>query len=132
MGDVLWENHFSTIGTGGPIAEAFLVQKDYNDLMTVEKCVYRVYEAKVAAEKNRDVGPTTYLEIMDADSDGLNINRMNLTDEAFSTIDRIVRKRLATMPRLPKLKGEFLDYSSEEEDIETENAKTVEPIKLGE
>ena len=108
-GDVLWENHFSTIGTGGPIAEAFLVQKDYDDSMGVEECVYRVYEAKVAAEKNRDVGPTTYLEVMDADSDGLNVDRLVLSDKAFAAIDRAVRNRLRTMPRMPKFEGMFLN-----------------------
>jgi 20S proteasome alpha/beta subunit len=121
-GDVHWENHFSTIGTGGPIAEAFLVQKNYDDRMGVEECVYRVYEAKVAAEKNRDVGPTTCLEIMDVDSEGYNFNRMKLTDASFAAIDKMVRKRMRTMPILPKcgpglfmvVKDSYIQDGSEE------------------
>lgn len=108
-GEVLWENHFSTIGTGGPIAEAFLVQKDYDDAMPLEECVYRVYEAKVAAEKNRDVGPTTYIEVLDSDSGGLNHTRYDLSDSAFDAIDKAVRNRLSTLPSMPKFKGSLLD-----------------------
>ena len=63
-GRVSWENNFSTIGSGGPIAEAFLYQYDWDDEIDLASCLYRVYSAKLAAEKNPQVGPTTSFEIL--------------------------------------------------------------------
>lgn len=123
FGDVLWENHFSTIGTGGPIAEAFLVQKNYDDLMEVEECVYRVFEAKVASEKNRDVGPTTYLEVLTGGRFMSTPERQMLSKGAFVAIDSAVRNRLSTMPEMPKFEG-YLLYEEEGDD----EPKTPETI----
>jgi len=51
-GQVIWADHYGAIGTGSNIAEVILAQKDYDDDMPLMECLYRVYEAKVAAEKN--------------------------------------------------------------------------------
>jgi hypothetical protein len=103
---VYWEDHFSTIGTGGPIAEAFLVQRDYDDDMPLSECLVRVMEAKIAAEKNRDVGPTTVLEVMVLEDSGP--KRYILTDEAFDPYDRAIRSHLEKLPKV-KFGGTVLE-----------------------
>ncbi len=61
-GRVVWADHYAAVGTGNNVASAFLAQRDYSDGMDVEECLYRVLEAKTAAEKNPYVGKATYLE----------------------------------------------------------------------
>lgn len=103
---VYWEDHFSTIGSGGPIAEAFLVQRDYDDEMPLSECIARVMEAKVAVEKHRFVGPTIVIEVM-VTKDG-NSKRYVLTDEAFDAYDRAVHSRLEK-PTSVRFKGVLLE-----------------------
>jgi hypothetical protein len=115
-GDVLWEDHFSTIGTGGPIAEAFLVQREYDDFMPLDECLYRVYEAKVAAEKNRDVGPTTVLEVLTYSGHPVPPERHAVHDSAFNAIDKTIRNRLSKRPQLPRYK-QLLDLPEDEKKL---------------
>jgi len=68
IGKVTWAEHFAAVGTGSPIAAAFLQQMDYLDWMPLEECLYRVFEAKSAAEKNPYVGHETAIEICTADA----------------------------------------------------------------
>ena len=58
-GEVIWTDHYCASGTGSQIAMAFLNQRPYDDLMNPGECLFRVLEAKVAAEKNPYVGIET-------------------------------------------------------------------------
>jgi hypothetical protein len=110
---VYWEDHFSTIGTGGPIAEAFLVQSDYDDEMPLTECLARVIQAKIGSEKNAYVGPTTVLEILVLGEEGP--LRYALTDEAFDKYDGQLRKQLETPPKV-KFEGDLLDPIVDDDD----------------
>jgi|SRR5579864_5607474 len=61
-GSVVWCDHYAAMGTGNNIASVILAQRDYDDAMKLDECVYRVIEAKVAAEKDLHVGQSTVLE----------------------------------------------------------------------
>ena len=62
-GRVAWQEHYAAIGTGAGIATAFLHQRDYGDYMDLSECIYRLIEAKTAAEKNPHVGVDTRILI---------------------------------------------------------------------
>jgi 20S proteasome alpha/beta subunit len=62
-GRIVWSDHYAAVGTGSSVAEAFLHQRDYNDWMDFQECLYRVLEAKTAAEKNPHVGKETRVQI---------------------------------------------------------------------
>ncbi len=114
-GEVYWDpGWFSTIGTGSPIAEAFLVQRPKDAQLPVKQCVYCVYEAKFAAEKNKDVGPTTVIEVMPQ-----GLKRFGLTEKQFDALDEITQKHLHIMPVLDALTGpmDLLDEDEEESDV---------------
>ena len=91
-GQVHWEDNFSVIGSGGPIAEAFLHQYEWDDTPSLQECLFRVYSAKVASEKSPTVGETTSFEIH------LQRRRFDLSDESFGYLKQRV------VPRVPKLK----------------------------
>lgn len=57
----MWSDHYAAVGTGSNIANVFLQQRPYWDGMNLNQCVYRVLEAKAAAEKNPYVGKETTL-----------------------------------------------------------------------
>lgn len=63
-GEVHWEDGYSVIGSGMDIALAFLCQNSYDEDIPLHKCVFRVYEAKSAAQKNRTVGTITSFELL--------------------------------------------------------------------
>ncbi len=76
-GKAHWETNYSVIGEGADIALAFLCQQPWDfggssnpptfgtvKPMTLMQCLYRVYEAKKAAEKNRSVGESTALIVL--------------------------------------------------------------------
>jgi hypothetical protein len=50
-GQVSWADHYAAVGSGHRIASAFLLQRDYDDWMDLSTYLYRVIEAKTAAEK---------------------------------------------------------------------------------
>jgi len=91
-GIVSWENHFSTIGSGGLIAEAFLHQYDFDEQIDLMNCLYRVYSAKVAAEKNPYVGQGTSFEVLHGRE------RFDLSDDGIKYLKKKVMNR-----RQPKL-----------------------------
>jgi hypothetical protein len=63
-GKVMWPDHYAAVGSGSHIASVMLSQRPYWDSMPLAQCVYRVIEAKAAAEKNPHVGNLTVLEIV--------------------------------------------------------------------
>ena len=68
-GVVTWADHYVAIGTGAAICNAFLKQRDYNDQMPIQECLYRVLESKLAAEKDPYVGKATALEVLTLEID---------------------------------------------------------------
>jgi hypothetical protein len=63
-GHVHWEGNYSVIGVGGDIALVFLGQRDYDAFaINLMECLFRVVEAKKAAERNRHVGKETLILI---------------------------------------------------------------------
>lgn len=64
LGETHWEDNYSVVGTGTDIALAFLCQNSYDDDMPLHECLFRVFEAKAAAQRNRTVGPVTAFEIL--------------------------------------------------------------------
>jgi hypothetical protein len=63
-GQTHWESNYSVIGTGMDIALSFLCQHPWHDGLDLMSCLYRVYEAKRAAQANRHVGKFTPMEIL--------------------------------------------------------------------
>ena len=57
------------IGTGAAICNAFLKQRDYDDHMPIQECLYRILESKMAAEKDPYVGKATALEVLTLETD---------------------------------------------------------------
>jgi hypothetical protein len=74
-GNVTWTEHYAAVGTGSQIAAAFLHQRDYMDSMSLEECLFRVIEAKTAAEKNPYVGRETAFEICTPDGARYRLHR---------------------------------------------------------
>ena len=62
-GKVTWADHYAAIGTGSNIANAFMSQRPYFDSMSLEDCLFKILEAKTAAEKNPYVGKTTMITL---------------------------------------------------------------------
>jgi 20S proteasome alpha/beta subunit len=92
-GKVIWTPHFAAVGTGNQICQAFLLQRDYFDHMNLGECLYRVLEAKIAAERNNHVGRKTNLEVR--------LPRKNY-DVGASYVDR-TRKEIEQRRALPML-----------------------------
>jgi hypothetical protein len=102
-GKVLWENNVITIGSGGPIAEAFLHQYEWGGEVPLEECLYRVYSAKLAAEKSPHVGPTTSFEIL------IGRKRFDVTDEAFKELKKKVQPSKSRYLKFPDVFLEEID-----------------------
>jgi hypothetical protein len=104
-GLVSWEDQFTTIGSGRLIAEAFLHQYDFADEIDLMTCLYRMYAAKVAAEKNPYVGQGTSFEILHGH------DRFDLTDVGI----RYLKTKVMTR-REPKLefKPDFIELLKKE------------------
>jgi hypothetical protein len=105
-GLVSWENNYSTIGTGSIIAHAFLCQYNWSEEIDLMTCLYRIFCAKRAAEKNPGVGPTTSFEILHRRK------RFDLSDEGYAYLKRKVDGRKE--PRL-QFKTEYLAPEEDEE-----------------
>src|SRR5260370_33420617 len=91
-GVVSWEDQFSTIGSGGPIAQAFLHQYAFAEQIDLMTCLYRIYAAKVAAEKNPYVGQGTSFEILYGG------DRFDLSDDEVKYLKKKLKNR--RQPRL--------------------------------
>jgi 20S proteasome alpha/beta subunit len=63
-GQVAWGDHFVALGTGSRICNTFMLQRDYSDSMSLEECLFRVLEAKVAAQHDPYVGKRTILKVI--------------------------------------------------------------------
>ncbi len=86
-GHVSERDHFAVLGSGGFIASAFLHQYDWTDPASLMQCLYRVYAAKVAAEKDPNVGPGTSILILAGTS------RYEWSDELGNLIHEEVKSR---------------------------------------
>jgi hypothetical protein len=94
-GEAKWPTHYAVIGSGAPIASAFLRQKAYDDEMEISECLYRVLEAKTAAEGNPYVGMETLIEV-------------STPQGSFEVDERYIDRVLNTIERrreqIPKIK----------------------------
>jgi len=63
-GHVAWVDHYAVQGTGARICNTFLAQRVYDDYMSLEECLYRVLEAKMAAERDPYVGEQTVVAVV--------------------------------------------------------------------
>jgi hypothetical protein len=64
-GKITWVDHYAAMGSGSSIASVVLHQRDYSDYMDFDSCLYRVLEAKLAAERDPYVGRKTILGFAD-------------------------------------------------------------------
>lgn len=100
-GKAHWETNYSVIGEGSDIALAFLCQQPWDfggssdpptvgwvKALSLMQCLYRVYEAKKAAEKNRSVGESTAFSVLIKD-----VGRFEISDECRDILyDRFEKK----------------------------------------
>ena len=66
-GHVQWVDNYAVQGTGARICNTFLAQRDYDDYMPLDECLYRVLEAKLAAERDPYVGEETVVSVVTPD-----------------------------------------------------------------
>jgi hypothetical protein len=97
-GTVTWTEHYAAVGTGSAIANAYLQQRPYYDSMDVSECLYRVMEAKTAAERNPHVGKSTNLEARRAEGAYM------LSFEFEQQIRKLIEEK-RTLPELPEITG---------------------------
>jgi 20S proteasome alpha/beta subunit len=92
-GKTFWETNYSAVGVGSDIAYIMLGQRDWLDEERGEPRLidglYRIFEAKRAAEKNRHVGESTAFEVLLP-----NGARKDITDECFQAMKKIYAERL--------------------------------------
>jgi hypothetical protein len=87
-GEVHWENDYSTIGTGSDIAQAFLCQNEMYDpdTITLGACIYELLRAKFAAERSRDVGTGTSVDIIVGGA-----QKYSISDKGFKYFENKLR-----------------------------------------
>lgn len=95
-GNIKWADHYAAVGTGSSIAAAFLHQREYLDGMGASHCIYRVLEAKIAAERNPYVGKEINLEIRTRD---LN----HYVDVEYEKRIRELVNKARQLPEIPEL-----------------------------
>jgi len=88
-GGVFWERTYAAIGSGERIALAFLCQAPHDPNMPLGQCLARVLTAKVAAERDPNVGRNTSLGVILADG-----RRFDVGDEAWAFLRDRVRTPL--------------------------------------
>jgi hypothetical protein len=128
-GKTHWENNYSVVGVGADIALAFLCQRDWyeedSERLELINCLYRVYEAKVAAQKNRHVGETTAFEILMPGA-----HRFDVTDSCFKDLkDRYYRRLKPPVFKQP-MKGFLKVIEDEDERPETKVTGEAELIPI--
>jgi 20S proteasome alpha/beta subunit len=79
-GHVAWVDHFAVQGTGARLANAFLQQRDYDDYMEIDECLFRILEAKRAAERDPYVGSDTHVRIFTAREHFVLLNKGEFTN----------------------------------------------------
>lgn len=112
LGETHWEDNYSVIGTGSDIALAFLCQNDYSDDMPLPECLFRVYEAKAASQKNRTVGELTSFQVLIQHK-----GRFDISDNFFEQLKS--KRRMLTIPSIETEEG-WLESLSEEDSAEAE------------
>jgi 20S proteasome alpha/beta subunit len=122
FGKTHWEDNYSAIGIGSDIAQAFLCQRDWydtkNEALQLLDCLYRIFEAKKAAQKNRHVGESTAFEVL-----MLGGKRKDITDECFQAFKATYEERL----KLPvfQLTNFLKDYDDDETKTEASAAQLI-------
>lgn len=113
-GKAHWEDNYSVVGIGADIALAFLCQRDWymenDDRLQLIDCLYRVFEAKAAAQKNRHVGESTAFEVLMPGA-----KRYDITDECFKDFKRRYTRRLKP-PTFPSPMTNFLKEVKDDDD----------------
>jgi hypothetical protein len=93
FGRTHWVTNYSVVGAGEDIAYVFLGQRDWEDEAGAPPrlldCLYRIFEAKKAAQRNRHVGESTAFEILLPG--GI---RKDVTDECFQSMKMMYEARL--------------------------------------
>ena len=110
-GLITWENSFTTIGSGGLIAQAFLHQYDWDEEIELPSCLFRVLSAKHASEKDPYVGPTTSFEIL------TEAGRYDVTDKTWEKLKRVAKVR--PDPRLTITKADLEIIKDDEDEPES-------------
>jgi hypothetical protein len=108
FGKTHWETNYSVVGVGSDIALAFLCQRDWymeNDDpsgpdagkagVEIKDALYRIVEAKWAAQKNRHVGETTAFEVLMPGG-----QRFDITQECYDTFKKVFKRRFTLKPFL--------------------------------
>jgi hypothetical protein len=86
FGQTHWEEGYSVTGVGSDIALAFLCQREYSSYqIALMDCLFRVYEAKKAAERNRHVGEMTLILIAVHGK-----GRLSLTGKGWDVLEKAV------------------------------------------
>jgi hypothetical protein len=106
-GKTHWETNYSVTGIGTDIALAFLCQRDWNEQLEnkplqLTHCLYRMFEAKRAAEKNRHVGESTTFEVLFPEGE-----RYDISDAFFQWMKAFFDVHLVVEP-LQFEGGDFL------------------------
>lgn len=118
FGKTHWETNYSVIGTGADIALSFLCQREWSgddELignnpggLQLMECLYRLYEAKRAAQANRHVGMSTAFQILLE-----NGKRLDITKSTFERFKEIYEQRLA-LPKFP-FSSDMVESEDEDE-----------------
>jgi 20S proteasome alpha/beta subunit len=92
-----WETNYSVVGVGSDIALAFLCQRNWEtrdqEILELPDCLYRIYEAKRASEKNRHVGESTVFQVLMPGG-----KRADITDECHKKYKETYQERLHLEP----------------------------------
>lgn len=130
-GKAHWEDNYSVVGIGSDIALAFLCQRDWytengdeddEGQLQLHDCLYRVFEAKAAAQKNRHVGESTAFEILMPKG-----KRYDVTDACFKTLKRKYASRLKP-PDLSGMKDFLKEIKDDEESATNDGDVVLVPI----
>jgi 20S proteasome alpha/beta subunit len=96
-GKTHWETNYSVVGIGSDIALAFLCQRDWEtknqETLELPDCLYRIFEAKRASEKNRHVGKSTVFQVLMPGE-----KRADITDQCYKVFKETYRTRLRLKP----------------------------------
>lgn len=121
-------DHFATIGSGGFLADASLLQREHSELCHFNLAVYRVYEAKRLSERAPGVGPSTSIMVLHDSIDKTELDlfhqeRLPLLDQE---IKRFGPKRLGVSDLKPLPKDAYFrlptpppEWEPDEDETET-------------
>jgi hypothetical protein len=119
-GEIVWTDHYAAVGTGSGIASAFLHQRDYDDDMAIEVCLYKVLEAKLAAEKNPYVGESTVIELHTTEG------TFEVNPGYIQKLENLISNR-RKIPKLSEFKAAYLIHVQDpEEEQEAQRSVVVE------